>query len=115
MPRRRPNSYLKTNRLKAALSQAELGKLLGFTADAVSKYELEQRGISAKVLIATEIIFGASAADLFPALYEAVEEELGPRALSLHGALAGREDPASKKKRALIEAIPARLRAASNL
>lgn len=98
MPRHRLNSYLKTNRLKAALSQRELGELLGLGDTAVSNYETEFRSVPARVLVASEIIFGVGAAELFPALYEVAREDLAARALKLAKRLEGREDPASRKK-----------------
>ena len=110
MPRRRLNSYLKTNRLKAALSQRELGELLGLGDTAISNYEVEYRPVSAKVLIASEIIFGVTAAELFPVLYGAERESLRKRATKLVERLEGREDPASRKKLKVLAGIPEGLR-----
>jgi transcriptional regulator with XRE-family HTH domain len=109
MPRPRYKTYLKAHRLKAALTQAEVAGLLGLTPNAVSQYELGKRGIPVEVLIASEVIFGVSAAKLFPALYNGVEEDLAIRALELHERLAGLEDPKSRKKLALIGGIPGSL------
>ena len=115
MPRTRPNSYLRTYRLKAALSQPELASLIGVSADAISKYELGRRAVSAKLLIGSAVIFGVRADELFPALYDAVESDLAIRALKLHERLEGREDRASRKKRKLIAGIPGRLRPAAEI
>jgi transcriptional regulator with XRE-family HTH domain len=110
MPRTRLDTYLRTHRLKAALSQAELGELLGVSKYTISKYELGRRPVSAKILVASAIIFGVNPAELFPALHDAVEEDLAIRAVALHDRLEGCEDAASRKKRSLIEGIPSRLR-----
>lgn len=110
MSRTRHKSYLKTYRRKAGLTQPELGGLLGVTANAISKYECGKRSIPAEVLAASEVIFGVSATKLFPALFNNVDEDLAIRALDLHQRLAGRQDPVSIKKLALIAGIPGRLR-----
>jgi len=115
MARSRRHSYLLTHRAKAALTQAELAELLSVSADAVSKYELGKRRITVKVLIASAIIFGVGPAELFPALYDAVEDELAIRAHRLHERLSERKDPAAKKKVALLAGIPRRLRPATEV
>ena len=97
------------------MTQAELGELLGTTKDAVSKMERGERPVSVQVLIATSIIFGVSAAELFPALYDAVEEDLAIRALHFSARFEGFEDPASKKKFDLVSGIPNRLQDATNV
>lgn len=112
MPRRRLNSYLKTNRLKAAFSQRELGELLGLGDTTVSNYETEFRSLPARVLVASEIIFGVGAADLFPALYEAARDDLAARARKLAKRLEGREDRASKKKLKALSGVTGRVCAA---
>jgi transcriptional regulator with XRE-family HTH domain len=103
-------NYLRTHRLRAALSQAELSALLGVAENTLSRYELGYRPIPAEIIIASETIFGVSGAALFPALYNGVEEDLAIRALALHDRLAGRTDARSLKKLALISGIPNRLR-----
>ncbi len=109
MPHTRHKSYLRTHRLKAALTLGELAGLLGVSTSAVWNYETGIRSASAELLVASEAIFGVGAGRIFPALYNSVEEDLALRALELSGKLAGREDPASLKKLALIKGIPDRL------
>jgi len=109
MSRAYRKSYLRTHRLKAALTLRELAGLLGITITAVWYYEVGERDIPAEVLVASEVIFGVSASKIFPALYNSVEEDLAIRALELHDQLAGREDLASLRKLALISGIPGRL------
>jgi transcriptional regulator with XRE-family HTH domain len=115
MPRRRLNSYLRTYRLKAALSQSELGELLDIGSTAICNYEAESRPISAKTLIASEIIFGVPAATLFPQLFDDIEEELALRALKMAERLQYRKDSSSRKKLKLFLGIPSRLRSATKL
>ncbi|MEI9933153.1 MAG: helix-turn-helix transcriptional regulator [Rhizomicrobium sp.] len=107
--------YLKTYRLKSALTQAELGELLGVSGDAVSKYERGLRNISVELLIVAKIIFGADPAEIIPARVDELEDALGRRALALHTRLAGRIDAGSQKKLALLERIPSRIRTNSEI
>jgi len=45
MSRNHRQSYLKAQRLKAALTQADLAGLLGLTPNAISQYELGKRPV----------------------------------------------------------------------
>lgn len=105
-----PKNYLRTYRLRAALTLAELGGLLGISENTLWRYELGIRAVPAEIVIASETIFGVAGAQIFPALYNSVEENLAIQALELHRRLAQRSDAASLKKLALISGIPARLR-----
>jgi transcriptional regulator with XRE-family HTH domain len=110
MSRTHAKNYLRTHRLRAALTLAELGALLGVSENTLWRYELGVRAVPAEVMIASETIFGIAGAQIFPALYNGVEENLAIRAAELHDRLAERTDAASLKKLALISGIPARLR-----
>jgi transcriptional regulator with XRE-family HTH domain len=105
----RPTSYLRSHRLKAAFTLCELAGLLGVSTTAIWNYEAGCRDIPADVLVASEAIFGASAARIFPHLYNSVAEDLMLRAQELRETLAGRGDPASLKKLALLGGIEDRL------
>ena len=109
MSRKPTKNYLRTYRLRAALTLGELSALLGIHQSSLERYEAGLRPPTAEVVIASEIIFGVRGAVLFPALYNAVDEELPIRALALHDRLVGRTDSASLKKLALIGGIPGRL------
>ena len=110
MPHKPEKNYLRTYRLRAALTIGELSGLLGICENTLARYELGLRPIPAGVVVASETIFGVNGATLFPALYNGVEEDLAIRALALHDRLAGRTDPSSLKKLDLIKGIPGRLR-----
>ena len=109
MPRVPQKSYLRAHRLKAGLSLLELAGLLGVTPKTLWNYEAGVRQPPARLIIAAEAIFGVSAYRIFPALYNGIEEDLAIRALAFYDKLAGREDPASRKKLALVGGIPGRL------
>jgi len=106
---RHVTSYLRTHRLRWGLSCAELANLLGISKSSLIRYELELRPIPARVLVACELVFGVPGSELFPGFYEAIEDALMARALPLHARVADRNDPFSRKKQALLEAMPGRL------
>lgn len=99
-------SYLRTHRKRWSLTCEELGELLGVSDNAVRKYELGERAIPMRVLIACELIFKTPAREIFPAVYEAVEKPLSFRALALSARLANADDPASNRKFELVSSIP---------
>jgi len=103
---RRPKSYLRTERLRHALSQEEIASLLGLSKDAISKYELNQRPISAKIIIAGEVLFGMRASALFPHLYKELQDGIGRRSAKLLAKIAYRNDRSSQKKRRLLSKVP---------
>jgi transcriptional regulator with XRE-family HTH domain len=75
---------LRPYRKAAALSQRDLGLLLGLSSQSsVSEYEAATTRPSLATLIASEILFGVSAQDLFPGLYEEIRLDLVTRAKDL--------------------------------
>ncbi|HEY4941398.1 MAG TPA: hypothetical protein VII56_08210 [Rhizomicrobium sp.] len=106
-------SYLRTHRKRWALTQPELGALLGDrSASLISKYEKLELTPSVEVVIGSEFIFGESARRLFPALYASVEAGITLRAVDLAEVLSTADGKAAQVKRELLEAIA--LRAASD-
>lgn len=53
-------------------------------------------------MLALEVVFGKSGRQLFPALYDEVQEEVMRRAAKLDRTLRRKKDPASERKRALL-------------
>jgi transcriptional regulator with XRE-family HTH domain len=115
MPQRKLQIYLRSERLAAGLSQAELGELLGYGEDFVRKCELGQRKPTIKFILGCELIFGRSAAESFPALVEKIQEEIGRNAASLDARLRNRTDAASLKKIRLLRGIVERMASFHNL
>jgi transcriptional regulator with XRE-family HTH domain len=106
-------SYLRTNRKRWALSQAELGALLGdYSASIIYKYEKVERNPSTETLIGAEFVFGEPARRLFPGLYASVELAVTNRAAILAELLKKSSGGDALVKRELLEAIA--LRAASD-
>jgi DNA-binding XRE family transcriptional regulator len=81
-------SSLRSHRKRWHLKQDELGALLDMSRSAVAKAETTDRLPSVKLLVATEFLFGVGARDLFPTLFEQVEQEVAQRAAALQGQLA---------------------------
>ena len=75
---------LRPYRKAAALSQRDLGLLLGLASQSsVSEYEAALKRPSLATVVASEILFGVPARELFPALYEETHKGLVTRAKGL--------------------------------
>jgi transcriptional regulator with XRE-family HTH domain len=107
MPRR-PNHYIRTARLSSGISQSELGRLLGVSADVVMNVESGRSIPSFTFVLGSSLLFGKSAERLFPFLYNSVQENLGQHAAELDNELSGRTDAISLKKLGLLSAMAKR-------
>ncbi len=96
-------------RKRWALTQRELGALLGISDEAIIRYEKLNRGPSKESLIAAEFIFGVHARRIFPSLYAAVELKVAKRAALLAETLCGLTDAESIIKRQLLDEIASRV------
>jgi transcriptional regulator with XRE-family HTH domain len=102
MARKKLSIYLRTQRMRWCLSQEELGLLLGMTKSAVSRFETEDCPPSLRLVIATEVIFGAHASEAFPALYGRIQDEVMRRAGKLDTRLRKQSGKVAERKRALL-------------
>ena len=100
--------YLHTARISSALTQEELGSLLGLSGDYVRKCEKGERPPPLMFMVGCEFIFGKSAAELFPGAVRDIQDEIGRQAAKLDESLRGKTDPASMKKLALLSDIAKR-------
>jgi transcriptional regulator with XRE-family HTH domain len=103
--------YLRTLRLRWALSQHELGLLVGVSGNAISKYEVQARRPRRNTMLALEIVFGVPHSDLFPALREKIEEVIMRRAAKLDAKIRNRDDANSLRKLGLLNELNSRLSA----
>lgn len=102
-------NYVRTYRLRHALTRRELALLIGQrSATAISRFESGQRVPRLRSALALQVIFGPMPHDIFPGIYEDVEEDVMRRALQLREQLEGRTDRRSSAKLELLDAIPAR-------
>ena len=104
----RVGNYLYARRREWALTQEELAFLFGYGSDAiVSRFEGSARKIPLRIAFACELIFGSEPKDLFPALFEQVEEGVVRRMYELYEQL-NRAEPSKKtetKLRLLHDAL----------
>jgi transcriptional regulator with XRE-family HTH domain len=96
-----PN-YLRTLRMRWGLSQRELATILGVSESALSLCETQERRPTVNLLIGTEVIFGESARDAFPALYAQTERNIMHRTAALSKRLEHESDGVAKMKRKLL-------------
>lgn len=104
-------SYLRTHRKRWALSESELGHLLGVSASAISKYETLKRQPSAEVVLGCEFIFSTPADEIFTAASGVTRAAIVLNAKSLRETLQGKGDQKTQMKLKLIDAIIARVEA----
>jgi transcriptional regulator with XRE-family HTH domain len=100
----RLQNYLRTERKRAGLSQAELAFLLGCgSGSKVSRYERFRREPGLKAALACEALFGVPTRELFAGLYDSVERDVRRRAQLLTRHLAGLDGRlATSRKLALL-------------
>lgn len=99
-------NYLSRHRKRWALSQRELALLLGQASrSSVSRLELGAGQPSLRFVVRCELIFGVSAAELFPQLYEQNHDLVMRRAARLDTHLRDRADASSARKRELLSAM----------
>jgi transcriptional regulator with XRE-family HTH domain len=99
---------IKSLRSRWALKQDELAGLLGVSQSSISKYEKNDEIPMLGTLLGLHVIFNCSLPKLFSAQYHVVEEAVMRRAAELEGAIRGKSDYASNRKRHLLEAMMAR-------
>jgi transcriptional regulator with XRE-family HTH domain len=95
-------SYLLTLRKRSGLSQYDLAALLGLTASALSRFENQSRRPTIELAIATEVIFGHSAKEVFPAFYREIEQVIIARAQQCCDRYSKRPDVQSQAKRHVL-------------
>lgn len=101
-------NYVRTHRQHHCLTEDELAFLICHRSHTkISRIELGCAVPSLAVGLALERLFGQRPKELFPDLYEGVEDELMRRAKSFLDDLEGRNDRRSQAKRALLESLAA--------
>jgi len=101
--------YLHTTRKHWGLSQAELALLLRIAQSNLSRFESLEREPTLNVVIGSEIIFGKSPRELFPALYGEFEDKVMRQAKLLHDKLEGRTDFSAQEKLRLLTEMMGRV------
>lgn len=102
--------YLRMYRRQAGLSQRELAELIGCPDDAaVCRLERSQRRPALHTAMACEIVFRTSLRELFPDMYEEVEQLVNRRAHSLRRNLkaTSRDTPRTRQSLKTVRKIVA--------
>lgn len=100
-------NYVRTFRKRHALSEFELAFLIGQRSDrTIYWYERGDRAPTLKAALAFQVLFSQEPHQLFPGLYDAVEEDVMRRALHMLRQLEGKHDRKSEAKRRFLEALP---------
>lgn len=102
------HSYIRAYRRRSALSQKELGLLLGVPRNVANELERGKRAPTLALALRLQAIFGVPPHALFPGLYETGEEAAMAAAVRLHEELEGRTDGRSVALRTFLEAMPKR-------
>ena len=100
-------NYLLTYRKRAALSQEEVAYLLGSQSGSkISRYELFAREPGLQTALAYEAIFQRPVSELFPGLYEKIQNAVRARAKKLERkGFRGKASGFNARKRQALAAI----------
>lgn len=83
-------NYLRFYRRRWHLTQEELAFLLGYEEQSfIARLEQQEREATLTVVYACELIFGVKPTEVFPALFESIEERLLARIYELQERLIG--------------------------
>jgi len=82
-----------------------MAALFDVTGSAMSRFENLSRHPTIELLIGAEVIFGQTAKDVFPAIYQDIERDIVERARVLRDHLKAKTDPASRKKVRLLNEL----------
>lgn len=102
------HSYIRAYRRRSALSQKQLGLLLGISRNAANELERGKKPPTLTLALRLQAIFGIPPHGLFPSLYEGAEEAAMAAAVRLHDGLEGKADRQSVVLRTFLEAMPKR-------
>jgi DNA-binding XRE family transcriptional regulator len=99
-------NYVRTYRQRHCFTEDELAFLVSHRSHTrISRIEIGRAVPSLAVGLALEVLFRQTPRQMFPGLYEAVEDEVMRRAKSFLDDLEGRNDRRSHAKRELLEGL----------
>lgn len=102
---KRLSQYLHAYRLRSALSEQELATLLGVkSASNISRVETGARKPTIETALICQVLFDIPPAELFPKLYDDIEEAVMRRVHTLHERLQGDPSPNTRAKLNFLEA-----------
>jgi DNA-binding XRE family transcriptional regulator len=99
-------NYVRTFRQRHCLTEDELAFLVSHRSHTrISRIEIGRAVPNLAVGLALEVLFRQTPRQMFPGLYEEVEDEVMRRAKSFLDDLEGRGDRRSRAKRDLLESL----------
>jgi len=99
-------NYVRTYRQRHALTEDDLAFLINLRSHtSISKIEVGRRVPNLECALALQVLFRQSPRQMFPGLYEAVEDGVMRRGKFLIDGLAGKTDPRSVAKREFLEGL----------
>lgn len=102
-------NYVRTSRLRHGLSVQDLAHLINQRSPTViSQYEHGDRVPTLEGALALEAVFGLAPREMFPDLFEHVEEVVMRQGRALYDRLEGLTDRGSEAKRELLDAMARR-------
>jgi transcriptional regulator with XRE-family HTH domain len=101
-------NYVRRNRKHWALSQEELGQLLGMSQSAASRLESGETPPDLSIAFALQVIFSRSPRALFKNIYRRVEEDVMAAAAKMDRELRDSTDSASARKQQLLQSMVVR-------
>lgn len=100
-------NYVRTYRRRYALTAEELGFLMNLRGhSAIAQYESGERNPTLEGALALQVLFNQQPRQLFPGLYERVEDRVMRRVAKLLDCMEDKRDRRSLAKREFLEAIP---------
>lgn len=100
---------LQSTRDLTAFTQADVGSLLGLSADAIGNYEAGRRSPALTVALGLELLLGKSLAELYPDRALAVAEQMIPPLQRLSAKVEGKAGAKAEDQRDAIKALGDRL------
>lgn len=106
--KRRSFNYVRMFRQRHALTEQELANLLDQGSHTIiSRIEGGEREVGLRTALALQVLFRQEPRQMFPGLYEWVEEAVMRRAKEQIDRLEGKEDQRSLHKREFLEGLAA--------
>ncbi len=103
-----PN-LLETNRKRWALTQGEVGTLLGLSDDAIGNYELAERSPGLQAILGLALIFNRPPSQLFPDTLQVVAERMAARLKDLSIGIENETGEAALVRQEFVASLGARL------
>ena len=110
----RNRTFVRAQRLRWAVSQKDLARLLNRSPARVSRYEAGQDPPDLQTALGLQVIFGTSPRAMFPSIYSEIEEAVMVRAAELDQSLNGQIGHAAETRRRLLKGMAFRAKGSAD-